>query len=111
MTNDLESDYTIEGQLIGHIVLGWEIVKNGIIKIKGFNVELSKKLEHIIISHQGKLTSGAPRVPKIPEALLVHFIDEIDGKMDLMLRTINEDNNPVDWTDSRNIFSTQIWKK
>ncbi len=111
MTGELESDYTLDGHLIGHTVLGWEIVKNAISEIKEFDDVLAKKLEHIIIAHQGKQTDGAPRIPKFPEALLVHYIDEIDGKIDLMIRTIKEDNNLEEWTDKRNIFRTQIWKK
>ncbi len=55
-------------------------------------------LEHLILSHQGKLEWGSPRRPKMPEALVLHYIDDLDAKMNRFYRILNEDPGDSDFT-------------
>jgi 3'-5' exoribonuclease len=110
MTSDLISQHTDIGKLIGHIVLGRDILREAIKTIKKFPEGIALKLEHIILSHQGTREKGAVQTPLFPEALFVHYIDEMDGKMDLIQRAIQDDQNPV-WTDSHNPFHRELFKK
>ena len=106
----LEAGYTDEGQLIGHVVLGRDILLEAVHQLGGFPPELSLRLEHIIIGHQGSPSSGSPRPPKFPEALLVHYIDQLDGMLDMMQREIEGDLSEAPFTDTRNPFRTALWK-
>jgi 3'-5' exoribonuclease len=110
LSTGLEGGYTEEGQLIGHLVLGRDILRETVQKIDGFPPDLALRLEHIIVAHQGSPPEGSPRPPKFPEALLVHMIDRLDGRLDLMFREIDSDLSEDPFTDSRNPFRTSLWK-
>ncbi len=107
---DLEADYTDAGHFIGHIVIGWDMVRNAISGIKNFPHELQQKLEHIILSHQGRYEWQSPKQPAFVEALLVHLIDNLDAKMNLMKLALDEDKSEDNWTDRKNIFRTALYK-
>ena len=109
--NEFNFTRTDEGLLEGHIILGRDLVSDEIMKLKKFPTEDKDKLMHIILSHQGSLSNGSPINPKFPEALLVHYIDELDGKLEMMKRLITEDMNEGSWTDNRNYFKTELWKE
>ncbi len=111
MQGELEAEYSDEGHLVGHILLGYEIVSREIDGIEGFPELLKQKLLHIIAAHQGSPTKGSPVVPKFPEALVVSHIDELDTRLDLMQRAIDQDSNTGDWTSKRNHFFTELFKK
>lgn len=83
-------EYTDEGRLIGHIVLGYERVRNGIDSIKGFPGDLAKQLLHLILSHQGELEKASPVVPMTLEGIILHYADEIDSRMNAYQRIIKE---------------------
>lgn len=74
-------DYTDEGRLIGHILLGLEMVKEKIRIMVDFPKDLAMELEHILISHHGHFEYGSPKKPKILEALALHYADDLDAKM------------------------------
>ncbi len=77
-------DYTAVGRLKGHLVMGSEMVAETAKKIKDFPEELLAQLQHLILSHHGRLEYGSPIVPMTVEAILLNFIDEMDSKMNLM---------------------------
>ena len=104
-----EGEYTDSGKLIGHIALGLEILNESLDDVK-INDDLLLKLKHIILSHQGSLQNGTPVPPRFPEALFIHLLDTLDGKMDIMQREINNDPNQ-NWTDKHNHFYRELWKK
>jgi 3'-5' exoribonuclease len=104
-----EAEYTDSGKLIGHIALGIEILNESVENIE-IDDELLLKLKHIILSHQGSLKNGTPVPPRFPEALFIHLLDILDGKMDIMQREINNDPNQ-NWTDKYNHFYRELWKK
>jgi 3'-5' exoribonuclease len=82
--------YTDEGKLIGHISMECECINREAAKINNFPEELRIQLLHIVLSHHGKLEFGSPVLPKTPEALLVHYLDDLDGKLEAMFRGIRE---------------------
>lgn len=76
-----ENDYTDEGQFLGHIIIGCEMVGERIRKIDGFPVVLANELKHCILSHHGELEFGSPKKPAIMEAVALTFADNTDAKM------------------------------
>jgi 3'-5' exoribonuclease len=91
--------YSTRGQLLGHISMGLEMVQERIRRIPDFPPELKSQLEHIILSHHGKLEFGSPKEPMFPEALVVHFLDEIDSKLEAMrAQYASEPDRPGEWT-------------
>lgn len=82
------SEYTARGRLIGHILLGRDIVRDYALAIEGFDAEKLLRLEHIIISHQNLPEWGSPVAPHTPEALLVHYADEIDAKYHMLAMSL-----------------------
>lgn len=75
------NDYTLEGRLVGHVVIGRDLLRERCAAIDGFPTELQLLLEHLILSHQGQLDYGSPVVPMTPEAFVLHFIDDLDSKL------------------------------
>jgi 3'-5' exoribonuclease len=73
-------DYSDEGRLVGHIVSGYGMMAKRIEKIKDFPEDLSLKLKHLILSHQGQLEMASPVVPQTLEAIILHYADEMDAK-------------------------------
>jgi len=91
--------YSTRGQLLGHISIGLEMVQEKMRQIPGFPDELKGQIEHIILAHHGKAEFGSPKEPVFPEALLVHFLDEIDSKLEAMRAQYAADQErPGDWT-------------
>jgi 3'-5' exoribonuclease len=74
-------EYTLEGQLLGHIQIGAAMVEKTIDSLPDFPPRLKTLVLHMILSHHGKLEFGSPKLPMIPEALMLNFLDDIDAKM------------------------------
>ena len=110
INDDLIPGHTDEGKLIGHIVLGRDIVLDTARSMKKIPEEVLKKLEHIILSHQGTPTRGSAVFPKFPEAMFVHSIDELDGRLNLMMDAIENDSN-INWTGYQPEFRAELFKK
>ena len=83
--------YSDEGQLIGHIVMGVKMLDEKARAIPGFPPKLLTLVEHLILSHHGTLEWGSPKVPVLPEALLLHHVDNLDSKMEAMRQTLERD--------------------
>ena len=111
INSEYEAEYTDEGNLIGHIVIGRDMVRDAIKKIRNFPEDLAQKMEHIILSHQGRYEWQSPKMPSFPEALLVHMIDVLDAKMNLMDIALNEDQEPGKFTNRHNYFRIPLLKK
>ncbi len=77
-------EYTVEGMLLGHIQMGMELVEKTIDTLPNFPPRLKTLVLHMILSHHGKLEFGSPKLPMIPEALVLNFIDDLDAKMQAM---------------------------
>jgi len=75
------NDYTLEGRLVGHVVIGRDLLRERCAAIPGFPADLQLQLEHLVLSHQGTREFGAVAEPMTPEAQALHFIDDLDSKM------------------------------
>ncbi len=76
------NDYTDEGNLLGHIVMGYEMIGQVAAKIDGFPVNLENELKHCILAHHGKLEFGSPKRPALIEAVALNYADDLDAKME-----------------------------
>lgn len=88
------AEYTPYGRLIGHIVLGRDLIRAKAAGIPDLNPELLLRLEHVILSHQGTPEWGSPVVPATPEALLVHYADDLDAKFQMMAAALSTPPQP-----------------
>lgn len=93
-------DYTAQGRLKGHLVMGSEMVAVAAAQIKDFPPELLTQLQHLILSHHGRQEFGSPTVPMTIEAFLLSFIDDLDAKMNLMEQLRKKMKTPgLQWTE------------
>ncbi len=77
-------DYTAAGQLLGHISMGIGMIETKLVNLPDFPNNLRVLVEHMVLSHHGKYEFGSPKLPMIPEALLLHYLDDLDAKMQTM---------------------------
>jgi 3'-5' exoribonuclease len=103
-------EYTDEGRLVGHIVLGVELLNRKLAEIGGFPEELALKLRHILLSHHGVLEFGSPKRPKILEALVVNFVDDLDAKVNAFQEFMDESGNESNWTPFHRLLERYIYK-
>jgi 3'-5' exoribonuclease len=112
-------DYTVEGVLLGHIQMGVDLVEKTIAALPGFPERLRTLVLHMILSHHGKLEFGSPKLPMIPEALALNFIDDFDAKMRAVEtefekseregRSADELTGKVWSLDNRQLLNTKRW--
>lgn len=112
-------DYTVEGVLLGHIQMGVDMVEKIIAGLSGFPDRLRTLVLHLILSHHGKLEFGSPKLPMIPEALVLNFIDDLDAKMQAVSsefeKSEREGKGPDEMTgkvwalDNRQLLNTKRW--
>ncbi len=76
--------YTTKGQLLGHMIIELEMLQEKLQQVPGFPAELKILIEHLIISHHGEYEFGSPKLPMFPEALMLHYLDDLDSKMESM---------------------------
>ena len=93
-----EIDYTTEGRLLGHIMLGVGMVRDRIKAIPGFPPALAVMVEHMILSHHGTHEFGSPSLPQTREAVALHFLDDLDSKMAAIRATLDASCAPDGWS-------------
>ncbi len=116
---DVGFEYTIEGTLLGHIQMGLEMVQKAMAGLPDFPPRLKTLVEHMILSHHGKLEFGSPKLPMIPEALVLNFLDDLDAKMQAVANEFEKcarEGKPGDeltgrvWSlDQRQLLNTIAW--
>jgi 3'-5' exoribonuclease len=84
LTYNRSFSYTTRGQLLGHMIIELEMLQAKLAKFPDFPGELKTLLEHMIISHHGQYDFGSPKLPMFPEALMLHYLDDLDSKMESM---------------------------
>ena len=84
LTYNRSFTYTTKGQLLGHMVIELEMLQAKLALVPGFPAELKTMVEHLIISHHGQYEFGSPKLPMFPEALMLHYLDDLDSKMEAM---------------------------
>jgi 3'-5' exoribonuclease len=92
-------DYTTEGRLLGHIMIGAQMVREKIRAIPQFPAPLAVLVEHLILSHHGSHEFGSPSLPQTREAVALHFLDDMDSKMAAMRATLESPAAEDDWTE------------
>ena len=89
--------YSTKGQLLGHMIIELEMLHEKISLVPNFPPDLKVLIEHLIISHHGKYEFGSPKLPMFPEALMLHYLDDLDSKMESM-RAHFERESEAEWT-------------
>jgi len=102
--------YTDDGNLLGHISMEFGWVQDAMAGIEGFPEETRRQLLHILLSHHGKLEFGSPVLPKTPEAILVHYLDDLDGKLESVFAGIRDDMGAGAWTPFNKSLERMIYK-
>jgi 3'-5' exoribonuclease len=110
LANPLAPERTVPGHLLGHVVLGWEMVRSEA-QAQGFpDPVLLVQLEHIILSHHGSMEFGSPILPKTREALLVNFLDDLDAKLKMMSQHLESDTGAGDFTGYNRALQRDLYK-
>ncbi len=104
-----ENDYTDDGQLLGHIVIGTEMMSDAIRKIPDFPPKLASELKHCILAHHGELEFGSPKKPALAEALALNFADNTDAKMQTLIEVFKE-KDTKDWLGFNRLFDSNLRK-
>lgn len=102
-----ENDYTDEGNLLGHIVMGSEMIGEKAKLIDGFPVSLENELKHCILAHHGKLEFGSPKKPSLMEAVALNYADDLDAKMETF-KEILMGTNDRGWLGYNKLFETNL---
>lgn len=105
-----ENDYTDDGQLLGHIIIGTEMIADRIRTIPGFPERLAAELKHCILAHHGELEYGSPKKPALAEAVALSFADNTDAKMQTMKEALAAANGNSDWLGYNRLFESNIRK-
>jgi len=111
LSDDLVTQYTDDGNLIGHIVIGQNIIHEFIQNISSFPRDKQLQIEHIILSHQGRFEWSSPRLPLTKEAFLIHYLDEIDAKLNIFRNAVNEVSDNATWTAKNPYLQRVLYKK
>mgnify|MGYP001089936482 CR=1 FL=1 len=104
-------DYSDSGRLLGHIVIGVEFLDEYLRGIEGFPPELAMKLKHMIVSHHGLLENGSPIVPMFLEAMILHYIDNLDAQVRGVSQALEKNaGKKGGWTDYVRLLDRYIYK-
>ncbi len=104
------NEYTDDGQLLGHIIIGTELVTQAANKIDGFPKQLASLIKHGIISHHGEYEYGSPKRPKTIEAFILHCADNMDAKVKIFEESIQADNTQGNWVGYHKMLARNIRK-
>lgn len=102
-----ENDYTDEGQLVGHIVMGTMMITDKIRTIEGFPVKLANELKHCILAHHGELEYGSPKKPALIEAVVLSHADNMDAKVEAFTEAVSEKEG-TDWLGYNKMFDSNV---
>ena len=110
LTFHLQIDYTDEGRLLGHVVLGAAMVEEKLAGLKKFPQDLAVRLKHMILGHHGHYEFGSPKRPKFLEAFALYLIDDLDAKINGLGRFMERDQREGAWTDFNRLFDRYFLK-
>ncbi len=107
---DRHIDYTDEGRLLGHVMLGTAMLDEKLWELKDFPRPLAVRLKHLILSHHGQYEFGSPKRPKFLEAFALNLIDDLDAKINGLGRFMEKDRQEGSWTDFNRLFERYFLK-
>ncbi len=103
------TSYTAAGSLIGHLLLGRDMVRQVAAQV-GLDADTLLRLEHLIIAHQRLPEWGSPKPPMTPEALVIHYADDLDAKFDMMYCILRDDKTPGPLTSDKNLLHHRLYR-
>jgi 3'-5' exoribonuclease len=114
LTYDMAFTYTDSGQLIGHIVKSILMVNQKVDALKAGGTQIGQEvldsLGHIILSHHGEYEFGSPKLPAMPEAFMVYYLDDLDAKLNMVESAIDEEAGDASWTAWQNALQTRLYR-
>ncbi len=105
-----ENDYTDEGQFLGHIVMGTQMVGEKAATIEGFPKALLSQVQHCILAHHGKYEFGSPKIPAIIEAVALNYADDTDAKLETFKEILENAGDNNDWLGYNRLFESNLKK-
>lgn len=105
-----KNDYTDDGQLLGHIMIGAEMVHDKAREIPGFPEKLESEVKHCILAHHGELEYGSPKKPALPEAVALNLADNTDAKMETLTEIFGSAGEQKDWLGYNRLFESNLRK-
>ncbi len=102
-----ENNYTDDGQLLGHIVMGSQMIGERASRIQGFPHELLSQVQHCILAHHGKYEFGSPRIPALIEALALNYADDTDAKLETFKEILDNAKEPG-WLGYNRLFESNL---
>lgn len=103
-----ENDYTDDGQLLGHIVMGSQMVAEKAAGIEGFPHVLLSQIQHCILAHHGKYEYGSPKLPALMEALALNYADDTDAKMETFKEILENNSENQGWLGFNRLFESNL---
>lgn len=103
-----ENDYTDDGQLLGHIVMGSQMVAEKAAEIEGFPHVLLAQLQHCILAHHGKYEYGSPKLPALMEALALNYADDTDAKLETFKEILENNSANLGWLGFNRLFESNL---
>lgn len=104
------NDYTDDGQLLGHIMIGAEMIHDMAKEIPGFPAKLESELKHCILAHHGELEYGSPKKPALAEAAALNLADNTDAKMETITEIFRSAGDNKDWLGYNRFFESNLRK-
>lgn len=105
-----KNDYTDDGQLLGHIMMGAEMIHDKAREIPGFPEKLESEVKHCILAHHGELEYGSPKKPALAEAVALNLADNTDAKMETLTEIFNGAGEQKDWLGYNRFFESNLRK-
>ncbi len=103
------AEYTDEGRLVGHVVMAAQWIHDKA-RRTGVPRELEHQIVHIVLAHHGKMEFGSPRPPMTLEAMIVHYIDDLDSRVNSWLNLMGREGGNRRWTSADNVYEQPIWR-
>ena len=109
LSMEKNAEYTDEGRLVGHLVMAAQWIHDKARRV-GVPRELEHHIVHIVLAHHGREEYGSPRPPMTLEAMIVHYIDDIDSRVNGWLNLMGREGGNRRWTDANNVYEQPIWR-
>lgn len=103
-----ENDYTDDGQLLGHIVMGAQMIAEKAAQIPGFPHVLLAELQHCILAHHGKYEYGSPKIPALMEAMALNYADDTDAKLETFKELLENNAGETGWMGYNRLFESNV---
>ncbi len=109
LQGDRNAEYTDEGRLVGHLVMAAQWIHDKARRV-GVPRELEHQIVHLVLAHHGRLEYGSPKVPMTLEAMLTHYIDDLDSRVNSWLNLMGREGGNRRWTSADNVYEQPIWR-